>query len=49
MRISEIAVLNLQKAQKFKQTNGQLSAMGSTSQAPKDNAKEKVEILAKKK
>jgi hypothetical protein len=46
MKIAE--VLN-PKMQKFKQLSGQLSPVGTTTSAPKDDAKQKVEVLAKKK
>jgi hypothetical protein len=37
------------KLQKYKQVNGQLSPVGASSPEQKDSAKEKVELLAKKK
>jgi hypothetical protein len=46
MKIAE--VVN-PKAQKFLQKRGQLSPVGSSTTEPKDDAKEKVELLAKKK
>lgn len=46
MKISE--VVN-PKAQKLLQKNGQLSPIGTTTSEPKDAAKEKVELLVKKK